>query len=146
MDASPITLQIEEAAQRSGLTKRAIRYYEEVGLLPPPGRTEGRYRIYTELHLERLRKIISLRETLGLTLQQVQELLLVEEDVEGTIQSLRSSPQGAVRTGRLQTLLALLGRRQVLIQQQREKIQALEASTNELYDKVARALATPSKE
>ena len=146
MDASPITLQIEEAAQRSGLTKRAIRYYEEVGLLPPPGRTEGRYRIYTELHLERLRKIISLRETLGLTLQQVQELLLVEEDVEGTIQSLRSSPQGAVRTERLQTLLALLGRRQVLIQQQREKIQALEASTNELYDKVARALATPSKE
>jgi len=35
---------IEQVATRTGFTKRTLRYYEEVGLLLPTGRTEGNYR------------------------------------------------------------------------------------------------------
>ncbi len=40
----PLIYSIEQVASRTGLTKRTLRYYEEVGLLPPTGRTEGNYR------------------------------------------------------------------------------------------------------
>src|SRR5215469_3736762 len=45
---------IEHVATRTGLTKRTLRYYEEVGLLPPAERTEGNYRRYSEADVQRL--------------------------------------------------------------------------------------------
>lgn len=40
--------QIEEVAKKTNLTKRALRYYEELGLVSPSGRTESGYRLYTD--------------------------------------------------------------------------------------------------
>ncbi len=56
---------IEQVATRTGLTKRTLRYYEEVGLLPPTGRTEGNYRRYSESDVQRLERIKELRDLLG---------------------------------------------------------------------------------
>src|SRR5712692_7848559 len=56
---------IEQVATRTGLTKRTLRYYEEVGLLPPTGRTEGNYRRYSEADIQRLEYIKKLRDLLG---------------------------------------------------------------------------------
>jgi MerR family transcriptional regulator, repressor of the yfmOP operon len=71
---------IEQVALRTGFTKRTLRYYEEVGLLPPTGRTEGNYRRYREADIERLERIKNLRSLLGFSLNEIRELLEAEEE------------------------------------------------------------------
>jgi DNA-binding transcriptional MerR regulator len=68
------TYQIGELAARSGLTPDALRYYERVGLLPPPQRTSGGFRVYAPAALDRLR-FIKQAQTLGLSLQEIRTLV-----------------------------------------------------------------------
>ncbi|MDH5244437.1 MAG: MerR family transcriptional regulator, partial [Chloroflexota bacterium] len=68
-------LRIQEVAAETGLTNRAIRYYEEMGLLEPAARSEGAYRLYDRSDLERLRFIRSLRDDAGFSLAQIGQLL-----------------------------------------------------------------------
>ncbi len=56
-----------------------IRYYEDIGLLPPASRTEGNQRRYGERHLSRLRFILHGRE-LGFSLDEVRELISLSHD------------------------------------------------------------------
>jgi Cu(I)-responsive transcriptional regulator len=72
MKASPLT--IGDLAKATGTKVVTIRYYERIGLLPPPERTGGNYRAYEPGHLDRLRFIRRCRD-LGFTLDQVRELL-----------------------------------------------------------------------
>src|SRR5258708_12957227 len=72
------TLRIEAVAQRTGLTKRTIRYYEEIGLLSPSGRSEGGFRLFSEADVARLQRIVTLRNSAGLSLADVAELLDAE--------------------------------------------------------------------
>src|ERR1700719_3844257 len=71
---------IEQVASRTGFTKRTLRYYEEVGLLPPTDRTEGNYRRYSEADIQRLERIKNLRDLLGFSLTDIRELLEVEDE------------------------------------------------------------------
>src|SRR5205085_6733814 len=71
---------IEQVASRTGLTKRTLRYYEEVGLLPPTGRTEGNYRRYSEADISRLERIKNLRDLLGFSLTDIREILEAEDE------------------------------------------------------------------
>ncbi len=68
-------LRIQEVADETGLTTRAIRYYEEIGLLEPAARSEGDYRLYDASDLDRLQFIRSLRDDAGFSLAQVGQLL-----------------------------------------------------------------------
>lgn len=68
-------LRIQEVAAETGLTTRAIRYYEEQGLLEPAARSEGAYRLYDASDLERLRFIRELRDDAGFSLAQIGQLL-----------------------------------------------------------------------
>jgi len=67
-------LAIGDLAKRTGAKVETIRYYERIGLLPEPGRTEGNYRSYDEAHLGRLSFIRRARD-LGFSLDQVRALL-----------------------------------------------------------------------
>jgi DNA-binding transcriptional MerR regulator len=72
-------LRIGEVAELTGTTPRTIRYYEEIGLLDPaPERAQGKHRCYTEADVERVREIIRLRDLLGLSLDQLSQLLEAE--------------------------------------------------------------------
>src|SRR6266581_5842107 len=71
---------IEQVAAQTGLTKRTLRYYEEVGLLPPTGRTEGNYRRYSEEDIQRLDRIKKLRDLLGFSLADIRKLLDSEDE------------------------------------------------------------------
>jgi MerR family mercuric resistance operon transcriptional regulator len=62
------------AAARTGVNIETIRYYERIGLVPTPPRTEGRQRAYDEEHLKRLAFIRRGRE-LGFSLDQIRDLL-----------------------------------------------------------------------
>jgi MerR family transcriptional regulator, repressor of the yfmOP operon len=72
-------LRIGEVAELTATTPRTIRYYEEIGLLPGPvDRAQGKHRCYTEADVERVREIIRLRDLLGLSLEQLSQLLEAE--------------------------------------------------------------------
>jgi DNA-binding transcriptional MerR regulator len=68
-------LRIQEVSDETGLTTRAIRYYEEQGLLQPVARSEGSYRLYDPDDLERLRFIKGLRDDAGFSLAEIRQLL-----------------------------------------------------------------------
>lgn len=67
-------MQIGEVAERTGLSLRTIRYYEEVGLVVPTARSQGGFRLYTHADTERL-QLIKRMKPLELTLEQTRELL-----------------------------------------------------------------------
>mgnify|MGYP001440531978 CR=1 FL=1 len=73
---------IQELAQLTGVPAKTIRYYESIGILPPPDRAENNYRQYTPAAAERLRYIVSMR-SLDFSLAEIQELLLARD--EGTL-------------------------------------------------------------
>ena len=68
------TYQIGELAARSGLTADTLRYYERLGLLPPPQRTAGGFRVYPLATLDRL-SFIKQAQSLGLSLQEIRDLV-----------------------------------------------------------------------
>ncbi|MFC6091508.1 MerR family transcriptional regulator [Saccharothrix lopnurensis] len=67
-------MQIGEVAERTGLSLRTIRYYEEVGLVVPNARSQGGFRLYTEPDVDRL-QVIKRMKPLGFQLEEVRELL-----------------------------------------------------------------------
>ena len=70
--------QVGDIAKATGKTVRAIHHYEEVGLLRPHARSKGRYRLYDQAALARVRWIGKLHD-LGLSLGQIQELVQLWE-------------------------------------------------------------------
>ncbi len=69
-------MQIGEVAERTGLSLRTIRYYEEVGLVVPSARSQGGFRLYTQADVDRLTLTRSMKP-LGLHLEQMRELLAI---------------------------------------------------------------------
>jgi Cu(I)-responsive transcriptional regulator len=67
-------LRIGDLAKATGTKAVTIRYYEQIGLLPAPARTEGNYRAYSQEHTRRLRFIRRCRD-LGFPLDQIRGLL-----------------------------------------------------------------------
>src|SRR5579872_2924687 len=80
--ASEEYLRIEQVAARTGLTKRTLRYYEEIGVLAPPSRTEGGYRLYSEHDVQELERIKRLKDLLGFSLAEIREMVHAEEERE----------------------------------------------------------------
>jgi DNA-binding transcriptional MerR regulator len=67
-------LQIGDVAERTGLSLRTVRHYEEVGLLPPAERSPGGFRLYDDSAVQRLR-VIKQMKPLEFTLEEMRELL-----------------------------------------------------------------------
>ncbi len=65
---------IQELSRLSGVTTRALRWYDKLGLLKPSGRTQGGYRLYGRLEVDRLQDILYYR-ALGVELAQVKDIL-----------------------------------------------------------------------
>jgi DNA-binding transcriptional MerR regulator len=67
-------LKIGELARRLELNVRTLRYYEQIGLLPPPERTEGGYRLYGREH-EALLRFVLRAKRIGFTLAEIREMV-----------------------------------------------------------------------
>jgi DNA-binding transcriptional MerR regulator len=68
------TMHIGELADRTGLSLRTIRHYDEIGILKPTGRTEGGFRLYTAEDESRL-LLIRRMKPLGYSLEETGQLL-----------------------------------------------------------------------
>lgn len=73
-DARGPFVHIGEVAERTGLSHRTIRYYEEMGLVEPTDRTEGGFRLYDDAAVERL-LLIKPMKPLGFSIEQIRDLL-----------------------------------------------------------------------
>ena len=71
-------MQIKELSDKTGLQDKTIRYYEEVGVLPPPKRLPNGYRVYGEADVERARFVAGLRR-LDFSLDDVSEILAMRD-------------------------------------------------------------------
>lgn len=77
------TMHIGELAERSGLSLRTLRHYDEIGLVTASGRTEGGFRLYTAADYERL-LLIRRMKPLGYSLEEMAELLQVVDAPPGS--------------------------------------------------------------
>jgi DNA-binding transcriptional MerR regulator len=73
--------RIEDVAIKTGLTKRAIRYYEDIQLIKPV-RSESSYRLYTEEDVDKIIRIRELRDSLGFSLNEVKDIFDLEQDLK----------------------------------------------------------------
>ncbi len=74
-------MNIGRAAERSGLSTKTIRFYEDIGLVPAAGRDANGYRRYGEPEVHRLRFVHRAR-SLGFSVEQCRELLALYGDRE----------------------------------------------------------------
>ncbi len=93
-------LQIGEVAQRTGVTQRTLRFYEEKGLLRPPSRMDGGFRLYSEEDVKRVEHIRRLQDLLGISLADIKEMV----DADEVLRELRSQyrPESAIAEKRKQ--------------------------------------------
>ena len=78
-------MQIKAFAQKAGLPPKTIRYYEEIGLLPPPRRAANGYRNYDETDVARARLVAGAR-SLDFSLDDIQEILDMRDRQEAPCQ------------------------------------------------------------
>jgi DNA-binding transcriptional MerR regulator len=72
---------IGQAARECGVSVRALRYYQEMGLIKPSHHTSGGNRLYAESDLVRVRRIRELQELLGFNLDEIREILTIEDQL-----------------------------------------------------------------
>ena len=105
-------MNIGEASKASGVSTKMIRYYESIGLIKAPLRTESGYRVYSDNEIHALRFISQARD-LGFSVEQMGDLLALWRD--------RSRASADVKAIALQHIQAL-----------DEKAQALQAMSKTL--------------
>jgi MerR family copper efflux transcriptional regulator len=67
-------MRIGELAEQAGISTKAIRYYEQIGILAPPARTPAGYRVYDQAALGRL-GFVRAAQALGLTLGEIRQTI-----------------------------------------------------------------------
>ena len=121
-------LRIGEVAKLAGTTPRTIRYYEEIGLLPPSGgRERGAHRTYAEADVERLTDLLRLRDLLGLSLEELKELVEAENARAALRREWQSGVEDPVRRRQiLDESLGHIGSQLELVRRRRDEIASLE--------------------
>ncbi len=124
-------LRIQEVAAALGLTTRTIRYYEELGLLEPAGRSGGDYRQYDADDVERLRFIKGLRDDAGFSLAEIGQLLEDEEARTRNRDRFRTTSDTAERRGIIDDALARVERQIASLREKEGRLTAMIAEAEE---------------
>lgn len=103
-------LQIGEVAEQLGLTPRTLRYYEEIGLLEPPSRMEGGFRLYSAADISRLENIVQLKQLLGFSLREIKQVVEAMESLRLLRQESKQAADLETKRDRLQEGLEILER------------------------------------
>jgi MerR family transcriptional regulator, repressor of the yfmOP operon len=119
---------IEQVATRTELTKRTLRYYEEVGLLPPTGRTEGNYRLYSEEDIQRLERIKKLRDLLGFSLADIREILHADDERGQIKVAYQQETEAAAKAAQLDRADELIHSQLHLIEQKMAGLEQMRAA------------------
>jgi DNA-binding transcriptional MerR regulator len=130
----PRLLRIQEVAADTGLTPRAIRYYEELGLLAPAGRSEGAYRLYDIEDLDRLRFIRGLRDDAGFSLAEIRQLLEDEAARTRNRERFRATTDERERRRILVEAIATVDRQVATLQAKIGRLETMVTEAQERHD------------
>jgi len=119
-------LRIGEVAERTGVTPRTIRYYEEIGLLPSSERRKGEHRLYDEADVERLHELTRLRDLLNLSLDELKQLVEAEEARAAIRRRLQATDSDAERLKLLDEALPHVETQLELVRRRKEELERLE--------------------
>ncbi|WP_336787559.1 MerR family transcriptional regulator [Paenibacillus sp. MMO-177] len=134
-----IFYKIEDVAKMVGLTKRTLRYYEELGLLTPPERSEGGFRLYTDFHVERLKKLINARDVLGFSLQELQQYVAMSEEFINQRDEIRQTEDAGLRLQKIDELEQTVDKQLELLDQKLEKMKNMRSEISQLKDRINEA-------
>jgi MerR family transcriptional regulator, repressor of the yfmOP operon len=148
MTTSTDNLRIGDVAKLAGTTPRTIRYYEEIGLLPDaPGRRSGGHRLYTRAEVERLREVMRMKKLLGVTLQELKDLLTAEEARAAVRAELRRDDVHPERRRELlQEALGHIDRQLVLVEHRATELAKLREELFQTRKRVRRKLREQAAE
>jgi DNA-binding transcriptional MerR regulator len=148
MTVATDNLRIGDVAKLAGTTPRTIRYYEEIGLLPDaPGRPSGGHRLYTRAEVERLREVMRMKKLLGVTLQELKDLLTAEEARAAVRAELRREDVHPERRRELlEEALGHIDRQLVLVEHRANELAKLREELCETRKRVRRKLREQAAE
>ncbi len=125
--------RMEEIVRRTGLTPRAIRYYGEMGLLSPSGRTAGGFRLFSDADVSQLLRIKELQTLLGFSLAEIKETLQADAARAEIRQAYQQTTDPRARLG-------LVERAATLAQSQVRIINERMARLAKLHDELQQSL------
>jgi len=130
-DPDEAYLQIGEVAERTGVTQRTLRFYEEKGLLRPPTRMDGGFRLYSEQDVKRVEHIRRLQDLLGVALAEIKEMV----DAEEVLRELRAQyrPDSAIDEKRrqLERAIDVVQGQYGIVKQKTEQMEEMKAQLKE---------------
>ena len=136
-------LSIGAAAAVLGISERALRYYQQLGLVTPCARTPGGMRRYSEEDLERVTRIRELQSLLGLNLEEIAVVLRHEDRVAEIRQSYRDERTGASERGELlREALELNENLRATVEAKRAALDKFLADVDARVEKIRGALET----
>ncbi len=110
-------MEIRGLVSKTGVPAKTIRYYEDIGLLPPPARKPNGYRNYSEIDVERLKLVAGARR-MDIPIAEIQEILDMRD---------RQEPPCS-------RLLELIAQKREEIQVRIEQLKQMDAELSVLYD------------
>jgi DNA-binding transcriptional MerR regulator len=134
-------LRIQEVADEVGLTPRAIRHYEELGLIKPAARSGGAYRLYDADDVVRLRFIKDLRDETGFSLAEIGQLLEDETARLVNRTRFRESRDPAERRRLLEEGIDRIDRQVMTLQGKVRRIEEMMAAARSRRDHLAEHLS-----
>lgn len=132
--------KIDEVAKECGLTKRTIRYYEEIGVMPSPQRTEGGTRLYSRQDIDYLKKVVRAKEVLGFSLQELHAYVATADVLNEQRSEYRQSTEVRERIDKLERIENTLNDQLQLIEQKLISIHAVQGELQELRERVRNGL------
>jgi DNA-binding transcriptional MerR regulator len=139
-------LRIGEVAELTGTTPRTIRYYEEIGLLPGADeRVQGQHRWFTQADVERINEIVSLRDLLGLSLDQLRQLLAAQEARAELKREYHATEDPAARKRILDESLGHIATQLELVRERRSELEKLEVELTDRRRLIHRRLRELAK-
>ncbi|MGV7114863.1 MerR family transcriptional regulator [Paenibacillus kyungheensis] len=132
--------KIDEVATACNLTKRTLRYYEEIGLLSPQ-RSDGGTRLYSQTDIDRLKKIINARDVLGFSLQELQHYVKVTEMLNDQREQYRNTTDEEERRQQLIEMNKTLDQQLHMVDEKLNRIYAFKADAELLRQRIQEGLA-----
>lgn len=135
-------MNIGQAAKATGISTKMIRYYESIGLVAAPHRTESGYRVYLDEDLNTLRFINQARD-LGFSVEQMRDLLTLWRDGDRSSADVKAIARSHIAV--LEEKARALAAMSETLQHLAETCQGDDRPSCPIIEKIASAVSAPRR-
>jgi DNA-binding transcriptional MerR regulator len=113
------------------VTQRTLRFYEEKGLLKPPERMDGGFRLYSDSDVKRIEFVKRLQDLLGFTLSEIKEMVDAEELRQQIVDTFRPDRELPARKRRTEQIIDALERQLTVVDRKVEQLTVMRKELRE---------------